>query len=101
MPVRVSARGGRYSDLETDVEDVVEIVLEFDGPNRMASVHLDIDPAEPSAVVPSRRETGTIVWDGIADTLDLFTIESRVWKRHPVAGYLTGIACTSTSCVIS
>lgn len=41
LPTRVTARGGRFADLHIDVEDVVELILEYDHPKLIVNVHLD------------------------------------------------------------
>lgn len=71
MPDWVSCRGGRYSDLEIDVEDTVELCLEYTDPPRLVSVHLDFVNR-----VTGRRCTfigteATLTWDGLQDRIEV------------------------------
>ena len=63
LPDLVTARGGRYGSLEIDVEDVVEVTLEFAGHRRMlANVHLDfLQRAPDRARCRFIRTKGTVV----------------------------------------
>lgn len=67
MPDRVSCRGGRLSALEIDVEDCIELCLEYDQPRRLVSIHLDF--LQHAAVRSCKLigANGAITWDGMAD----------------------------------
>jgi predicted dehydrogenase len=71
MPKSVYCIGGRLSDLDTDVEDCVEILLQYEYPSRIARIHLDFlqRPATRSCKIVG--SSGTIVWDGMADSVQL------------------------------
>ncbi len=84
MPSRVSARGGRYSDLEIDVEDLVEITLEFDSPRRLVNVHLDMVQRTPYRVCRFIGSEGTLVWDAILDRIDAYRASTQAWESVPV-----------------
>jgi predicted dehydrogenase len=81
LPDRVMARGGRYSDLEIDVEDMANICLEYESPRRLVNIHLDFLQRSPTRSCKFIGENGTIIWNGITDSLDLFRAESGVWER--------------------
>jgi predicted dehydrogenase len=83
VPKRVTARGGHFSTLELDVEDLVELLLEYDTPPRLVSVHLDLLQRAPQRVCRVVGTTGTLVWDGIADCVDLYDAESGAWATLP------------------
>ncbi|MGL5840130.1 MAG: Gfo/Idh/MocA family protein [Sphingorhabdus sp.] len=71
MPDRVHCTMGRYSDLEIDVEDLVNLTMEYDEPGRLIDVHLDF--LQRKAVRHCRfiGSAGTMTWDAIADTVRL------------------------------
>jgi len=82
LPDLVTARGGRYGSLEIDVEDVVEVTLEFAGHRRMlANVHLDFLQRAPDRRCRFIGTEGTVIWDAIADTIDVFRAETGQWQR--------------------
>lgn len=68
MPQRVTSLGGRYSSLEIDVEDCVELWLEYDSPSRIVSLHLDFlqRPAARSCKFIGTK--GTLTWDSIENS---------------------------------
>lgn len=71
MPQHVSCRGGRYSDLEIEVEDTVELCLEYEEPRKIVSVHLDFVARHAARTCKLVGTHGTLLWDGIADRIDL------------------------------
>lgn len=71
MPARVTCRGGKLSELEIDVEDVVELCMEYDSPKRLVSVHLDFVQRVPYRGCRFVGTEGTLVWDGIGDVVTL------------------------------
>jgi predicted dehydrogenase len=81
MPARVHAVGGIYSDLQLDVEDQVDLLLEYDNPRMLASVHLDFlqRPAGRSCRIQGTE--GTLRWDGLNDTLDLYLAAQGQWRN--------------------
>jgi predicted dehydrogenase len=82
LPDTVTARGGLYSSLEIDVEDVVEVTLEFAGQRRMlVNVHMDFLQRAPDRRCRFIGAEGTLIWDGIADTIDIFRTETGQWER--------------------
>lgn len=83
-PARVTARGGRFSDLTLDVEDLVELLLEYETPPRLVSVHLDLLQRAPQRACRFIGSTGTLVWDGIADRVDLYRAATGAWETLPV-----------------
>lgn len=81
MPSRVSARGGRYSELEIDVEDMVELCLEYEDPARLINIHLDFLQRSPSRSCKFIGDQGTLVWNGITDRIDVFSAEAGAWQH--------------------
>ncbi|MES2755185.1 MAG: Gfo/Idh/MocA family oxidoreductase [Pseudomonadota bacterium] len=71
LPTHVTARGGRYSDLAIDVEDSVDVILEFQDPARIATIHLDFLQRPPARIGKFVGSDGILVWDGIAGTTEL------------------------------
>jgi predicted dehydrogenase len=80
LPNFVSARGGRYSDLDVDVEDMVELVLEYDSPKRLVSMHLDFLQHAPVRGCRFIGERGTILWDGVAERAHYFLTGDSAWR---------------------
>jgi predicted dehydrogenase len=81
LPDRITARGGRYSNLEIDVEDMATLCLEYDSPSRLVNIHLDFLQRSPTRTCKFIGERGTLVWNGITDRLDLFDAEKGVWEH--------------------
>lgn len=83
-PREVSARGGRLGDLEIDVEDIVELTLGYDR-RQLASVHLDMLQRAPTRQCRVIGTEGTLLWDGIADRLEIYRVAESCWREVPVA----------------
>jgi predicted dehydrogenase len=81
MPARVSARGGRYGKLEINVEDMVELCLEYQEPARLVSIHLDFLQRAPARTCKFIGDKGTLAWNGITDQIDLFSTAEGVWRQ--------------------
>ena len=82
LPKRVTARGGKFSALEIDVEDLVEILLEYDSPKRLVSVHLDLLQRAPYRAARLVGTAGTVVWDAGAERVDCFRTETSAWETQ-------------------
>lgn len=81
MPERVSARGGRYGDLEINVEDMVEVCLEYREPARLVSIHLDFLQRSPVRTCKFIGDKGTLVWNGITERIELFSVAEGAWRQ--------------------
>lgn len=79
LPSRVTAVGGRFSALEIDVEDLVNLCLEYDDPRRLIEIHLDFLQRVPARTCKFIGTNGTLVWDGINGTLDLYLANKGEW----------------------
>lgn len=84
LPARVTAVGGKFSDLDWDVEDLAELLLEYDDPRRLVSVHLDMLQRSPTRTCRIIGSEGGLFWDCIADRLDLFLVADRQWRQVDV-----------------
>lgn len=73
LPDSIHCVGGRLSELEIDVEDCVEILLEYSAPKRIVNIHMDLLQSPASRSCRFTGTNGTIVWDGIADTVTVQT----------------------------
>lgn len=82
MPARVTAHGGRYSQLEIDVEDMVELCLEYTAPQRLINVHLDMLQRAPTRRCRFIGSEGTLLWDGIADRIECYRASTQCWEIH-------------------
>lgn len=80
LPDRVSALGGRYSRLEIDVEDTVEILLEYGMPARLVSVHMDMIQRAPIRRCRFIGSEGTLIWDSIGDRIELYCADRGSWE---------------------
>lgn len=79
-PTRVTARGSHYSRLEIDVEDMVEVILEYQSPARLISIHLDLVQHAPMRHCRFIGETGTLLWDGLTDRIECYKTETGKWE---------------------
>lgn len=83
--VAVGARTGRLAGLEIDVEDVAELLIEFDN-GALGSVHLDMVQRTPSRACKLIGTDGTLTWDGMTNAVRLFSAATREWTDlHPAA----------------
>jgi predicted dehydrogenase len=80
-PARVHACGGRYGALEIDVEDMVSLGLEYEQPRMLANIHLDFLQRAASRTCKFIGAEGTLVWDGMAETIALYRADTRAWTR--------------------
>lgn len=69
MPDNVYAAAGKYSHLEIDVEDLVEIIMTYNDPRRIVTVHLDFIQQAPARKCTFIGTNGKLSWDGIAGTI--------------------------------
>jgi predicted dehydrogenase len=83
-PARLLATGGRYSALEIDVEDMVSLTLEYERPRRLVNIHLDFLQRSPSRTCKFIGSEGTLVWNGIADVIDVYRSANGQWSRIEV-----------------
>lgn len=84
LPARVTAVGGKFSDLEWDVEDLAELLLEYERPRRLVSVHLDMLQRSPTRTCRVVGTEGVLAWDCIADRLEQFHVQDRQWHQVDV-----------------
>lgn len=75
MPDRVSCRGGRYSELDMDVEDLVELCLEYDNPRRLISIHLDFLQRTATRSCKAIGAAGVASWDAMNDRIELDIVD--------------------------
>ena len=76
-PKQVSCRGAKLSSLEIDVEDVVELCLEYENPKRIISIHLDFIQRKVARTCSFIGTDGTLIWDGLKDTIEIFNVNSN------------------------
>jgi predicted dehydrogenase len=81
LPQYVTAIGGHYSALEIDVEDMVNVCLEYENRRFLVNIHMDFLQRSPTRGCKFIGEKGTLVWNGISDEIDLFCAEKGVWER--------------------
>lgn len=81
LPDSVMAHGGRLSTLELNVEDLVELCLEYSNPRRLINVHLDFLQRVPHRSCRFIGSQGTLVWNALSDSIDVFTVASGKWEH--------------------
>jgi len=81
----VMSMAERVSDLEIDGEDLAEIILRFSS-GALGSIHLDMVQRSPSRSCKMVGTLGTAIWDGMSDSVQVFTTETRQWTEVNPAG---------------
>lgn len=76
----VQAQIGRVSKLEIDVEDIAELIFEFDS-GVIGNIHLDMVQRVPTRICRIYGTEGTLEWDGVAGISRLYTVETGVWHQ--------------------
>jgi predicted dehydrogenase len=71
LPDVVHCVGGKYSALEVDVEDAVELTLEYSDPARLVTLGLNFLERTPARRFDVVGSEGTLRWDGISRRLTL------------------------------
>jgi predicted dehydrogenase len=79
MPSKVTMRADKVSDLEINVEDVVELLLEYESPKRIVNIHLDLLQRAPFRQCKLIGKNGTLIWDGIKDRVEYFNLNNKSW----------------------
>lgn len=77
--IAVGACVGHLSDLEIDVEDIAEILLQFEN-GAIGSVHLDMVQRAATRMCRIVGTEGTLTWDGITHQVQLFTAATKTWE---------------------
>ena len=70
--------------MEIDVGDMVSMSLEYERPRRLVNIHLDFLQRSPSRACKFIGSEGTLVWNGIADCIDLYRSGAGLWSRIEV-----------------
>jgi predicted dehydrogenase len=69
VPKDVFCMGGHLSALELDVEDAVEIILEYDNQPRLVSIHLDFLQRKATRTCKFIGSLGALSWDAMANRI--------------------------------
>lgn len=85
LPAEVTATGGRISDLEIDVEDAIELTLRYEAPERLLNIHLDFLQRSPDRRCRFIGSEGTLLWDAMRDTIDVYRASTKDWENLHVA----------------
>jgi len=82
-PVRsVSCMKGKLTKLEADIDDVYQMLLEFNG-GAIGSMQVDIISRVPYRSFKMISEEGVIVWDWDKRLVSVYNVSSKEWKHHP------------------
>lgn len=86
-PDSVAAKGGCIGDLAIDVEDLVELCLEYREPRRLVNVHLDFLQRAVHRSCRFIGTEGTLVWNALGDRIELYRVATGQWERldYPLA----------------
>ncbi len=83
----LSAVTGHISNLELDVEDVAEVLMEFEN-GCLGSIHLDYFQRPPAHWLEVNCEKGHIHWDNASGGAEIFKVDTNQWKTfEPPAGF--------------
>jgi predicted dehydrogenase len=74
------ARTARASDLDIDVEDLAEVIVEFDN-GAIGNIHIDMIQRAPVRQCRLIGSTGTLLWDGIRNEARLYSANGASWTR--------------------
>ncbi len=80
--VEVKALCGQVSDLEIETEDMAEILLRFKS-GAFGSIHLDYAQYPETRSCQIIGTTGTIEWNALKKTVELYQKETKTWKKFP------------------
>ncbi len=75
MPSRVTAVGGRSGQLAIEVEDIVELTMQYEQPWRLVSVHLDMLQRRPYRRCRMAGTQGSVEWDALADAVHVESLQ--------------------------
>ncbi len=81
-PARVFASGGRLGDLDIDVEDMVSLVLRYDGTAPVVNISLDFLQRAVTRQFKIVGTEGTILGDMISGQLDVYLAAAGGWARE-------------------
>lgn len=83
----LTAKTGKVSDLELDVEDVAEITLRFES-GLIGSVHLDYFQRPPEHTLHIGFERGLIRWDNATGAAEVYSVDEDRWDTFsPPEGF--------------
>lgn len=83
----VSAQVGHLSDLEIDVEDLVEIILQF-RTGAIGNLHLDMIQRPATRTCRIIGTEGTLTWDGTSHRVRVFSTATKTWSDLHPAGMI-------------
>jgi predicted dehydrogenase len=75
----VSAQLGNLGGLDIPVEDTAELTLRF-ASGAIGQIHVDMVQRAPHRMCRIIGTEGTLVWDGIANSLQLYRASTRAWE---------------------
>jgi len=79
----VSGVVGRFSSLQTDVEDTAQVVMKFGTDKRpsqlIASLNMDFIRRDTTRCCYAICDAGTLKWDGVADEVSVFRASDKKW----------------------
>jgi predicted dehydrogenase len=79
---RVSCMKGKLTKLEADIDDIYQMLLEFNG-GAIGSMQVDIISRVPYRSFKMISEEGVIVWDWEKRLVSVYNAASKEWKQYP------------------
>lgn len=93
MPQGVFCIADKLSSLDIDVEDTVEIVLLYQNPKRIISIHLDFIQRQVSRSCSFVGTEGTLIWDGIKDNVEIYIASSKSIEVENISNQVDSNQC--------
>jgi predicted dehydrogenase len=93
LPDKVHCNMGRFSDLDLDVEDLVNLTMEYESPKRIINIHLDFLQKPATRKCKFIATNGTIEWDALGDRVIVAgspeVVEAQTFDFSPSDGNQT------------
>ena len=79
---KVSCLKGKLSNLETEIDDVYQIILEFKN-NILGNMLIEIVSRPSVRDLKLFANEGTILWDSEKGIVKVFDVQKKEWKEYP------------------
>ncbi len=79
---KVSAFKSKVSDLETDIDDIYQVILELDN-GILGNMMIDVISRKSGREMKLVGEEGNIVWNSEESKLKVYLAEKKEWEEYP------------------